>query len=71
MLCPGADVSDTYTCEACGETLQKGWSDLEAAQESATLFPGHDDMAVVCDDCFQKMAARFGWPVPPTAGPQT
>ena len=50
----GGVMGDDYTCEACGGTFAKGWSDAEAREESARLFPGEDDMAIVCDDCFQR-----------------
>ncbi len=33
---------ETFTCESCGETQEKGWSDAEAAAEAAELFPGID-----------------------------
>jgi hypothetical protein len=54
---------DEYTCAACGGVFGKGWSDEEAAAESVELFgewPA-EQMAVVCDDCFNKMV---GWKHP-------
>lgn len=49
-----------YTCERCGGTFLKGWSDDEAEAESEGMFgvkhasqnPG---MAVVCDNCFKAL----------------
>ena len=50
-------MTDTYTCASCGETFEKGWSDEEALEESAEQWGDlpHDALAVVCDDCYQKM----------------
>ena len=54
---------DTFTCESCGETQEKGWSDAEAAAEAEELFPGIDasnpaEAGVVCDDCYQHIMGR-------------
>lgn len=48
-------MSHFYTCEECGETFEAEWSDEEAQAEARALFPGvpQEDMAVVCDDCWQ------------------
>jgi hypothetical protein len=48
-----------FTCDACGGTFDKGWSDAEAATESRAVF-GKDrtqdpTMAEVCDDCYKAM----------------
>lgn len=52
---------DTYICAVCGERFEKGWTDEEAAAETAELFGAEaaaaDDLEIVCDDCFQKMNA--------------
>lgn len=52
---------DTYTCAFCGGTFDKGRSDDEAMAESAERFGARDpsDLAVVCDDCFQRMEAAY------------
>lgn len=49
-------MSNTYTCEACGGTFDKGWSDEEAEAELKTTF-GVDkqDCGLVCDDCYKAM----------------
>jgi DNA-directed RNA polymerase subunit RPC12/RpoP len=48
---------ETYTCECCGKSFEKGWSDKEARRESEKNFPGleDEDAAVVCDDCYKKI----------------
>ena len=56
-------MSETFTCESCGETKEKGWSDAEAAAEAEELFPGIDvsdptEARVVCDDCYQHIMGR-------------
>jgi len=56
-------MSDTYTCADCHMTFRKGWSDEEAKAEAAEVFPDVplEGYAVVCDDCYKKMATYFGW----------
>jgi hypothetical protein len=44
-----------YKCSVCNEVYEKGWSDEEAMAESESIFGKHDDLEVVCDDCFNKM----------------
>lgn len=59
-------MADTYVCEECGGKFEYGRPDEEAHKEAEELFgrDGHaSDMAIVCDDCFQEMAKRFGWKV--------
>jgi hypothetical protein len=56
-------VSDTFTCENCGETYDKQWSDEEAAAEAEGLFPGLDitdpeEAGMVCDSCFKAIMGR-------------
>ena len=56
-------MSETFTCESCGKTLEKGWTDEEAAAEAEGLFPGIDlsdpaEAGTVCDACFQHIMAR-------------
>jgi hypothetical protein len=55
-------MSDTFTCDACGETFPKERSDEEAIAESKLLWPGHDpnELSTVCDDCF-----RIGFAIMP------
>lgn len=52
-------MENSFTCAYCRKTFPKGWSDEEAAQEAANLFPDHEqkDMEVVCDDCFKRIMA--------------
>jgi len=55
-------TGESYTCERCGGTFTKGWSDEEAAAEAQDLFPaGHiaapEDQATVCDPCFREIMA--------------
>jgi hypothetical protein len=49
----------SYTCGECGGTYEKTRSDEEALAETATLFAGEyaseDDLAMVCDDCWNAM----------------
>ena len=35
-------VGESYTCENCGGTFRKAWSDEEAQAESESLFPPQD-----------------------------
>lgn len=46
---------NTYKCDVCGETYEKGLTDAEAAKQFESEFPGFepDDCGVVCDDCFK------------------
>jgi hypothetical protein len=50
-------TQDLYTCECCGGTFEKGWSDEEMRLESVEKFPElkDEDAAVVCDDCYKKI----------------
>lgn len=47
----------TFTCDLCGGTFPKGWSDEEAAAEAEGLFsPAElEATSVVCDDCFRRI----------------
>lgn len=51
--------TDMYTCDECGATHEKGWTDAEATAEMVANFGelDADDIAVVCDDCYRKMVA--------------
>lgn len=49
-----------FTCDGCGETFPKGWSDEEAQAEADAVFPeGIDDPAMVCDECYEGMQTQF------------
>jgi hypothetical protein len=52
-------VADTFTCECCGKTYEKVWSDEEAWAEARQLHSPAELEAtvVVCDDCFQEIMA--------------
>ncbi|MEA3042954.1 MAG: hypothetical protein QOH47_792 [Sphingomonadales bacterium] len=56
-----AELSDTYTCSACRQTLDKGWADEEAAAELGATFPGHSvaECDLVCDDCHRQLMDRY------------
>ena len=55
----GEQTSDTFTCELCGGTFPKAWSDAEAQAEAVTNgFDIQGDTAVVCDDCYDKIMGR-------------
>ena len=66
-------MSETFTCESCGENREKGWSDAEAAAEAEELFPGIDasnpaEAGVVCDDCYQYIMGLVHAEVPELIG---
>ena len=49
-------TGDIFTCEGCGQTFEKEWSDSEAMAESREIFGDNwkqEDLAVICDDCFK------------------
>ena len=53
-----------YQCDECHGIFEKGWSDEEASQEAIDIFGKPKEefesgMAIVCDDCFQKMKPMF------------
>ena len=52
-------IGEPYTCENCGGTFKKGWSDEEAMAEPEALFPPQDleETGIVCDDCFHMIMA--------------
>ena len=67
-------VTETFTCDSCGDTLPKGWTDEEAAAEAEELFPGIDvtdpaEAGVVCDDCYQYLMGRVHAEAPELIGP--
>lgn len=46
-------MSDTFTCEVCGETYEKGWTDEEAIAEQLEVFgTTSEDDGVACEDCY-------------------
>lgn len=53
---------DCFTCDACGGTFEKGWTDAEARAEADAL--GFDGpYGTLCDDChveFMAWARRKG-----------
>ena len=59
------DPATHYRCAVCDGIFEKGWSDEEAATEFAVTveFAGValEDCDLVCDDCYKKMNAHFGY----------
>ena len=69
-----SDEKGQFTCESCGGTFDKGWSDEEAAAEAQGNFPGinvsdPDEAGVVCDDCYQHIMGRAQAEAPEAIGP--
>ena len=67
------ETAETFTCDNCGETREKGWSDEEAAAEAAELYPGMDltdraEAGVVCDACYQHIMGRVRAEAPELIG---
>jgi hypothetical protein len=50
---------NTFTCEACGGTFEKGWTDEEAAERAGNGWDG-TDCSVACHDCYLKIMERRG-----------
>lgn len=50
-------LGDPFTCDVCGQTFTRAWSDEEAMAEARSLYPAEhldaEEPGVVCDDCFQ------------------
>lgn len=46
---------ESVTCEKCKLTFVSGWSNQEALAEKDRLFPGEEDFALVCDNCFKEV----------------
>lgn len=46
-------MADTYTCEGCGGTFPKGWTDEEAEAEYEKLYgkPMGEARGILCDHC--------------------
>ena len=49
---------NTYTCEVCGGTFEKGWTDAEAEAERTANGWASTDCGVTCDDCFKLIMAE-------------
>ena len=49
-------MNNSYTCEACKETFEKGWTDEEAQAEAEELWSKEalKDKAIICDDCYNE-----------------
>jgi DNA-directed RNA polymerase subunit RPC12/RpoP len=47
---------DTFTCDICGETYEKGWTDEEAEAECREKFGNlkSEQRGIACGDCFQR-----------------
>lgn len=52
-------MADTFTCEGCGGTFAKEWSDEEAEKEYTILWGQHmgEERGVLCDDCHKTFHA--------------
>jgi DNA-directed RNA polymerase subunit RPC12/RpoP len=54
-----SDSANTYTCAACGEEFENGWTDEEAEAEYQAAFTGDAEAGApkdtVCDDCYHKI----------------
>lgn len=50
-------MAETYTCEMCGKTYEKGRTDEEAIAEMKEHFGEvpKEEQATICDDCFNKI----------------
>lgn len=49
-------IDDEYTCAGCGATFKTTWTDQEAmAQAAENGFTEADDLAIVCEDCYQQI----------------
>lgn len=58
-------ATETFTCEACGESFESGWSDAEARADGEARFGVDAEQleagaaAVVCSDCLRQMLEVF------------
>ena len=52
---------DQYICDRCGETYDKTRSNEDCWKEVDEIMPEaiHDEMAVVCDDCWLEFMEWF------------
>lgn len=50
-------MGETFICQLCEQTFEKGWSDKDAEAEKDALWGDVplDDCGVVCDDCWQQI----------------
>lgn len=50
-----------FRCCECGGIFEKGWTEEEAIEEQRIVFNEEpkDDDVVMCDDCYQKFAAKI------------
>ena len=58
-------MSDHFTCDGCGETFVKAWSDEEAEAEFQLLFPENsedDEKAVLCQGCHELVQGQLRGP---------
>lgn len=48
--------NETYRCENCGVTFEKGWTDEEADEERRVNWPDFtpEECSIVCHDCYKK-----------------
>jgi hypothetical protein len=51
-------TENTFTCEACGGTFEKAWTDEEAAAERAANGWTGTDCGLTCHDCYLKTMER-------------
>jgi len=51
---------DYFTCEACGKTYLKSWSDEEAKKEMKDIWGEipPEERAIICDDCWKKRTKK-------------
>jgi hypothetical protein len=49
---------DDYTCEHCGRTFKRNdvEEEMAAIEESINQWGHIDDMAIICDDCYQEFS---------------
>jgi hypothetical protein len=50
-----------FTCSACGNEFESGWSEAEAIAEARALFAGDRlrHLKEVCDDCYSAFLKWF------------
>jgi hypothetical protein len=53
-----------FTCENCGQTFKRGWSNAEAEKEYDKNFSFEKELgverAIVCDDCYYILLRENG-----------
>ncbi len=57
-------ASAKFTCGECGGEFDFEWSDEEARAEAIRngFNPDSDDMAIICDNCYQKVMSERNGP---------